>query len=130
MDMAKLMSHNVFHNLIIMSYYLAFRYLKLFNLDYPALLYLSPNFAEMLSFASWEFSKQSNVIIQIIPQSVWRNLTSAHLGVFRKIHPRFQQIAFRKLVRFQIFMKLDGRAQFFININVLFLGLQGLEMAH
>ena len=70
--------------------------MQMFDVDYPALLYLSPEFAQMLSFSSWKFSKQCNVIVIVIPRSVWRNLTSINLGVFRKILPKFKHIACEK----------------------------------
>ena len=71
-------------------------------MELPALFYLPPNLAQYLSLAVWKFAKQSNIIVIPIPKSVWATLTSVHLGLFRKLHDRFKNIAYQKYAQIHV----------------------------
>ena len=70
--------------------------MKEYEVEYPALLYLPPDMSPHLSFATWKYAKQFQLIVQVIPKSVWRDMHSLHLGVFRKLKPKFKHIAFKE----------------------------------
>ena len=68
------------------------------ELELPAILYIPPYLSEIMSYSSWKFAKQCHVILQPIPKSVWMNMTCVKLGLFFKLEPRLQKIAFQKYV--------------------------------
>ena len=62
------------------------------QLTFPATVYMAPTVTEHMSIATWKYSKQLNIIMQPIPDSVFREVLKRNETIFDHIKPAFEKM--------------------------------------
>ena len=61
------------------------------ELEKPAIVYLSPELTEQLSYAAWTCAQQNNIFIRQIQRSVFSEMQKEDLGLFVKFEKDFHR---------------------------------------